>query len=75
MIPVWFFVGVLLLIYGILILVEGISEWSHPAATVLPDNPNFANFLMKLNPTFWWSLVLIILGGLFSWKHYPGRNS
>jgi divalent metal cation (Fe/Co/Zn/Cd) transporter len=75
MIPVWFFVGVLLLIYGILILIQGISEWSNPAATVLSDNPNFANVLTKLNPTFWWSLVLIVLGGIFCVKHFPRKKA
>jgi divalent metal cation (Fe/Co/Zn/Cd) transporter len=65
MIPVWFFVGVLLLIYGILILIEGISEWSNPPKTVLSN----------LHPTLWWSFVLIILGGIFSWKHFPGKNT
>jgi hypothetical protein len=28
--PVWFFVGVILLIYGILILATGLYEFSHP---------------------------------------------
>jgi hypothetical protein len=35
MIPVWFFVGVILLIYGILILATGIYEISSPP----PDRP------------------------------------
>jgi hypothetical protein len=64
MIPVWFFVGVLLFIYGILILIQGISEWSHPPSTELSN----------LHPTVWWSFVLIILGGIFTWKHFPGRK-
>jgi hypothetical protein len=34
-IPVWFFVGVMLLIYGVLILGSGLSEWSNPPHTVL----------------------------------------
>ena len=65
MIPVWFFVGVLLFIYGILILIEGISEWANPPKTVLAH----------LHPTLWWSFLLIILGGIFTWKHFPGKNT
>jgi hypothetical protein len=65
MIPVWFFVGLLLLIYGILILIQGISEWSHPPGTELSH----------LHPTVWWSFVLIILGGIFSVKHFPKKKS
>lgn len=64
MIPVWFFVGVLLLIYGILILIQGIAEWSSPPDTVLSN----------LHPTFWWSFILIILGGIFCAKHRPGKQ-
>jgi len=33
-IPVWFFVGVLLLVYGFLIFASGLAEWSHPPGTV-----------------------------------------
>ncbi len=33
-IPVWFFVGVLFLIYGVLIFGSGLAEWSHPPNTV-----------------------------------------
>jgi hypothetical protein len=67
MIPVWFFVGVLLLIYGILICIQGIWEWSGP-----PD-PHL--HLSYLHPTFWWSLILIVLGGLFSVKHFPKKGN
>jgi hypothetical protein len=65
MIPVWFFVGVLLFIYGILILIQGVVEWSHPPDTVLSS----------LHPTVWWSFILIILGAIFTVKHYPRKNS
>jgi hypothetical protein len=65
MIPVWFFVGVLLFIYGILILIQGISEWSNPPNTVLS----------RLHPTVWWSFVLIILGGIFCVKHFPKKRT
>lgn len=36
-VPVWFFVGVLLLIYGLMILASGLAEWSHPPKTVLAN--------------------------------------
>ncbi len=64
MIPVWFFVGVLLLIYGILIFIQGVLEWSNPPSTVLSN----------LHPTFWWSIILIVLGGIFSKKHFPKKS-
>ena len=36
-IPVWFFVGLLFLVYGVLILGSGLAEWSHPPNTVLAE--------------------------------------
>ncbi len=62
-IPVWFFVGVLLLIYGILILVTGIYEFHNPPPTVLAN----------LHPALWWGVLLIILGGLFVYIHMPKK--
>ncbi len=64
MIPVWFFVGILLLVYGILIFITGLREWPHPPATVLSN----------LHPTFWWSFILIILGAVFTFLNFPGRK-
>jgi FtsH-binding integral membrane protein len=62
-IPVWFFVGVILLIYGILILATGIYEFHNPPPTVLAN----------LHPALWWGVLLIILGGLFVYIHMPKK--
>ena len=35
--PVWFFVGVLFLIYGVLTVVSGISEWNSPPDVALAN--------------------------------------
>ena len=61
-IPVWFFVGVLFLIYGLLILVRGLLEWSHP-----PEGVELAN----LHAPVWWGAVLIVLGAVYCTKYYP----
>jgi hypothetical protein len=37
MLSIWFFVGVLMLSCGLLILGQGIYEFSHPGTTVLAD--------------------------------------
>ncbi len=55
MIPVWFFVGVLLFIYGILIFASGVAEWSHPPDTVLAN----------LHAPVWWGALMIVMGALF----------
>jgi FtsH-binding integral membrane protein len=62
-IPVWFFVGVILLIYGILILATGIYEFHSPPPTVLAS----------LHPAVWWGVLLTILGGMFVYIHMPKK--
>ncbi len=62
-IQVWFFVGFLLLVYGILILASGISEWGHPPDTVLAN----------LHAPVWWGGLLIALGGLFCFLFRPAK--
>jgi len=64
-IPVWFFVGLLLFIYGILIFVSGLMEWSHPAETVLAN----------LHASVWWGGLLIVLGGVYCLMFRPGKSS
>ncbi len=64
-IPVWFFVGFLLLVYGILILVSGLAEWSRPANTVLAE----------LHAPVWWGALLVVLGLIYCAKYYPRRGA
>ncbi|MBZ5542083.1 MAG: hypothetical protein LAO07_00200 [Acidobacteriia bacterium] len=54
-IPVWFFVGVLLLIYGVLIFASGILEFSTPPTTVLGN----------VHPAIWWGALLTIIGAIY----------
>ena len=61
-IPVWFFVGVLFLVYGILIFASGLAEWSHPPATVLAN----------LHAPVWWGGLLIVLGAVYCGPFRPG---
>jgi hypothetical protein len=62
-IPVWFFVGVLFSIYGALIFVSGLLEWSHPPNTVLAD----------LHAPVWWGALLLVLGAVYCTAFRPGR--
>jgi hypothetical protein len=64
-IPVWFFVGVLFSVYGVLILISGLSEWSHPPATVLSE----------LHAPVWWGLLLIALGAIYCLAFRPRKTS
>jgi len=62
-IPVWFFVGVLLLIYGVLITATGIIEFSNPPATVLAN----------LHPAIWWGAILTVIGGVYTYLFWPRK--
>ena len=64
-IPVWFFVGVLLLVYGFLIFANGLAEWSHPPSTVLAE----------LHAPVWWGGLLFVLGLIYCIKFAPARKS
>jgi hypothetical protein len=61
MIPVWFFVGLLLGIYGVLVLASGLSELSHPPSTVLAE----------LHVPVWWGTPLTVIGGFYVAVHWP----
>ena len=64
-IPVWFFVGLLLFIYGVLIFVSGLTEWSHPPDTVLSN----------LHAAVWWGALLVVLGGIYCLMFRPKDNT
>ena len=64
MISIWFFVGVLLLLYGILILGTGIAEWSSP--------PNVVH--AELHAAVWWGILLTLMGAVYSYRFAPGKG-
>lgn len=63
-IPVWFFVGLLLLVYGILILGSGLAEWSNPPHTVLAE----------LHAPVWWGALLTVIGAVYVFAFRPKRQ-
>lgn len=62
-IPVWFFVGVILLLYGAIICLTGIYELSHSPSTVLGH----------LHPAIWWGALLAVIGGIYVWLFLPRK--
>jgi hypothetical protein len=64
-ISIWFFIGVLLLIYGVLILGSGIADLVSP-----PQNPVV---LFELHAGVWWGAVMVVLGILYSYLFSPWR--
>jgi len=64
-VQVWFFVGCLLLFYGLLIVASGLAEWSHPPETVLAE----------LHAPVWWGSLMVGLGVVFCFGFRPGENT
>jgi uncharacterized membrane protein YphA (DoxX/SURF4 family) len=65
---IWFFVGVMLTIYGIIILIANI-----PAFSTTSQNPKVV--LEEMHAGLWWSILLILLGALFLKLHWPGKHT
>jgi FtsH-binding integral membrane protein len=64
-IQVWFFVGILLLVYGVVIFANGVAEWSNPPDTVLAS----------LHAPVWWGALLAVLGSLFCFLFRPAKKT
>jgi hypothetical protein len=65
-ISIWFFIGVSLLVNGLLILGAGICEFFHP-----PQNPVV---LFHVHANIWWGGLLFLLGGVYCYHFAPGRQ-
>jgi hypothetical protein len=65
-ISIWFFIGSLLSVYGVLILGSGI--WN---LVVPPAQPTV---LSHLHPAILWGALLLGLGGLYAVKFRPGKE-
>lgn len=66
-ISIWFFIGISLLVNGLLITAAGIWEYLHP-----PLNPVV---LFHLHANVWWGAILALFGALYCYKFAPGRVS
>ena len=64
---IWFFCGVMLLAYGLIICVTGLFEMSHP----LVNPPALAG----LNAPVWWGALLAIAGLAYTIKFFPRKRS
>ena len=65
-ISIWFFGGVLFLIYGVIICLEGLWELSHPLV-----NPPVLN---GLHAPIWWGALMGVAGLAYTVKFWPKRN-
>ena len=61
MLPVWFFIGLLLTIYGVIILITSIVDWSEPSQATLA----------QYHPGLWGGIRLLLIGSFYVLKFRP----
>ena len=58
--PIWFFVGLILLVMGGIIFLNGIYQLFIP--------PEAKTVLWQTHPDIWWGAVMVIFGGIMYLK-------
>ena len=65
-IPIWFFIGTLVGVYGLIIFATGIMHLIHPPAVQMA--------LGYLHADVWWGALLLAIGTVYIVKFWPGKN-
>ena len=65
-ISIWFFIGLSLMVNGILVLGAGVWEVFHP-----PANPVV---FFSLHANVWWGAILLLFGLIYCFQFAPGRQ-
>ncbi len=67
-ISIWFFVGLTLLVNGVLILAEALYEYASPP----PVNSRVV--LYKLHAGLWWGALLLLCGVAYCYRFRPWKK-
>jgi len=65
-ISIWFFIGISLLVNGVLILGAGIYQWLNP--------PLEKVVLFQLHAGVWWGAILTALGAMYCARFSPSAS-
>ena len=63
---IWFFIGISLLVNGLLILGAGVFELLHPPAERV--------VLYQLHANIWWGATLAVVGSIYCVYFAPGKG-
>jgi hypothetical protein len=66
-VSIWFFIGLSLLVNGVLILGAGLYEVANPPA------PEAQVVLFRLHASAWWGGLLTLIGAFYCWHYAPSR--
>jgi FtsH-binding integral membrane protein len=64
---IWFFIGLSLLVNGVLILGAGLYELIRP--------PEYQVVLYRLHASIWWGALLLIIGAVYCYRFSPRRDA
>ncbi|MEO8854481.1 MAG: hypothetical protein ABI359_11930 [Ginsengibacter sp.] len=62
---IWFFVGIMLGIYGPIVLIANLPVFAGESPHVV---------LERLHAGIWWGILLTLIGALFLYLHWPGKE-
>ncbi len=65
--PIWYFVGLMLVIIGGIIVISGIYN------LIIP--PAHQTVMYNIYPNFWWGALLVIVGAIYVFKNKNVRLS
>jgi hypothetical protein len=65
-VPIWFFIGAILTVYGVLIVAAGVYSLFVP--------PQREVALQYLHADLWWGALMVIVGAFYSLKFFPKRR-
>ncbi|HSU60035.1 MAG TPA: hypothetical protein VLI55_12035 [Bryobacteraceae bacterium] len=63
---IWFFIGVLLTAYGVIITATGIYELSSP--------PGHPPVLASMHASIWWGALLLFIGLVYFIRFFPRKK-
>ncbi|MBN2581348.1 MAG: hypothetical protein JXB10_20370 [Pirellulales bacterium] len=79
-IPLWFFIGVLLLIYGVMIAAAGVYYWHFPTQEIqkIMASTKAADIaqskIIKLHAGVWWGALLTAIGAIYCLRFNPMKK-
>jgi hypothetical protein len=65
MISIWFFIGLLLLAYGLIITASGLIDWDAPSTVVHAE----------LHAPVWWGALLGVIGLFYTIRFKPSKGN
>jgi hypothetical protein len=58
--PIWYFVGLILIVIGGIVILSGIYQ--------IVDPPAVKTVLAETNPSVWWGALMVAVGGVLFWN-------